>query len=90
MQVEVESIIRIIHEAKKPVMTIKPMASGRTTPYIGLTVNWNVLRAQDMITVGCINENEAHEVVEISFAALEKRLPDLEGRNSPSKTSIIK
>jgi hypothetical protein len=90
MQVEVESIIRIIHEAKKPVMTIKPMASGRTTPYIGLTFNWNVLRAQDMITVGCINEHEAHEVVEISFAALEKRLPDLEGRSSPSKTSIIK
>ena len=90
MQVEVESVIRIIHEAKKPVMTIKPMAAGRTTPYIGLTFNWNVLRAQDMITVGCINEHEVHEDVEISMAAFEKRLPDLEGRSSPAKTSIIK
>jgi hypothetical protein len=90
MQVEVESVIRIIHEAKKPVMTIKPMAAGRTTPYIGLTFNWNVLREQDMITVGCINENEVHEDVEISLAALEKRLPNLEGRSSPGKTSIIK
>ncbi|MDR2482783.1 MAG: hypothetical protein LBD08_04035 [Treponema sp.] len=90
MQVEVESVIRIIHEAKKPVMTIKPMAAGRATPYVGLTFNWNVLREQDMITVGCINEHEAHEDVEISLAALERRLPNLEGRSSPGKTSIIR
>ena len=90
MQVEVESVIRIIHDAKKPVMTIKPMAAGRTTPYVGLTFNWNVLRPQDMITVGCINEHEVHEDVEISLAAMEKRLPNLEGRGSPGKTSIIK
>jgi hypothetical protein len=90
MQVEVESVIRIIHEAKKPVLTIKPMAAGRTTPYVGLTFNWNVLRPQDMIAVGCISEHEAHEDVEISLAALEKRLPNVEGRSSPSKSSIIK
>ncbi|MDR0290233.1 MAG: hypothetical protein LBI06_04790 [Treponema sp.] len=90
MQVEIESVIKIIHEAKKPVMTIKPMAAGRTTPYVGLTFNWNVLRSQDMITVGCISEHEVHEDVEISFAALERRLPNLEGRSSPAMTSIIR
>jgi hypothetical protein len=90
MQIEIESVIRIIHEAKKPVMTIKPMAAGRTTPYVGLTFNWNIIRPIDMITVGCIHEPEVHEDVEISLAALEKRLPNLEGRSSPGKTSIIK
>ena len=90
MQVEIESVIKIIHDAKKPVMTIKPMAAGRVSPYVGLTFNWNVLRPQDMITVGCVNEHEVHEDVEISLAALERRLPDLEGRGSPSKTSIIR
>jgi hypothetical protein len=90
MQVEIESVIRVIHEAKKPVMTIKPMAAGRVTPYVGLTFNWNVLRPQDMVTVGCINEYEAHEDVEISLAALEHRLPNLQGRSSPAKQSIIK
>jgi hypothetical protein len=90
MQVEIESVIRIIHEAKKPVMTIKPMAAGRVSPYVGLTFNWNVLRPQDMITVGCISEHEAHENVELSLAALEKRLPNVEGRSSPGKTSIIR
>lgn len=90
MQIEVESIIQIIHAAKKPVMTIKPMAAGRVSPYVGLTFNWNVLRQQDMITVGCKTFHEAYEDIEISFAALEKRLPDLEGRSSPNKTDIIK
>ena len=90
MQIEVESVIKIIHEAKKPVMTIKPMAAGRVSPYVGLTFNWHVLRPQDMVTVGCVSEHEAHEDVEISLAALENRLPNVEGRSSPSKTSIIK
>lgn len=90
MQVEIESVIRIIHAAKKPVMTIKPMAAGRTTPYVGLTFNWNVLRQQDMITVGCVTADEAYEDIEISRAALEHRLPDLDGRSSPAKTSIIR
>ena len=90
MQIEVESIIRIIHGAKKPVMTIKPMAAGRVSPYVGLTFNWNVLRPCDMITVGVKTHWEAYEDIEISFAALEKRLPDLEGRSSPNKTDIIK
>jgi len=89
MQVEIEPIIKIIHEAKKPVMTIKPMAAGRVSPYVGLTFNWTVLRPQDMVTVGCINEYEAHENVEISLAALERRLPNLEGRSSPAKQSIL-
>jgi hypothetical protein len=90
MQIEIESVIRIIHEAKKPVMTIKPMAAGRTTPYVGLTFNWNVLREKDMITCGCLNKYEAEEDIEISFAALERRLPNLEGRSSPAKQSIIR
>ena len=84
MQVEVETIASTIHNAKKPVMTIKPMAAGRVTPYIGLTFNWNALRPQDMITVGCFSEKEVHEDVEISFAALEGRFPELEKRASPN------
>jgi hypothetical protein len=90
MQVEIESVIRIIHDAKKPVMTIKPMAAGRTTPYVGLTFNWNVLRPVDMITVGVLSKYEAEEDIEISLAALEHRLPNLEGRASPAKQSVIK
>lgn len=89
MQVEIESVARIINNAKKPVMTIKPMAAGRTTPYVGLTFNWNVIRDCDMITVGASSAAEALEDIEISMAALERRYPDLAARSSPVKQSIL-
>ena len=76
---------RIIHNAKHPVMTIKPMAAGRTAPFVGLTFNWNVIRPCDMITVGAGSPLEAEEDIEISLAALEHRMPVLEGRSSPAK-----
>lgn len=83
MQVEVETVARIIHNAKKPVMTIKPMAAGRVTPFVGLNFSWNTIRECDMVTVGAFSEEEVHEDAEISFAALERRLPELEKRSSP-------
>jgi hypothetical protein len=90
MQVEVEYIHKVIWSAKKPVITIKPMAAGRVSPFVGLTFSWHTLRPCDMITVGCMTPEEAAEDIEISLAALENRPPDLEGRNSPSKTDIMK
>lgn len=89
MQVEIESVARIIHNAKYPVMTIKPMAAGRCTPYVGLTFNWNVIRDCDMITVGAGSAVEAEEDIEISFAALERRFPNIEGRSSPAKNQDV-
>jgi len=89
MQVEIESVAKIIHNAKKPVMTIKPCAAGRVTPYVGLTFNWNAIREQDMIAIGCMNAQEAVEDIEISLAAFEHRFPDLHSRNSPLLTSIV-
>ena len=85
MQLEVEFIQKLIHHAKKPVMTIKPMAAGRLTPLVGLTFVWNTIRDCDMVTVGTMSKREAAEVVEYSLAALERRLPDVEGRSSPGK-----
>lgn len=90
MQVEIEYINSVIWAAKKPVMTIKPMAAGRVTPFVGLNFSFATIRPQDMVTVGCLSPEEAHEDVEIALAALEHRKPDLEGRNSPNKTSIMK
>ena len=89
MQVEVEAVAKIIRNAKKPVMTIKPFAAGRTMPFIGLNFNWNVLRPCDMITIGASTELEAREDIEYSFAALERRAPDVEGRGSPVNQEVL-
>lgn len=90
MQVEIEYIHKVIWNAKKPVMTIKSMAAGRCSPFVGLTFSYATLRPCDMVTVGCLTPEEAMEDLEIGMAAIERRPPDLEGRNSPNKTSIMK
>ncbi|HWT74173.1 MAG TPA: hypothetical protein VN258_05565 [Mobilitalea sp.] len=84
MQVEIETISSIIHNAKKPVMTIKPMAAGRVTPYVGLNFVWNTIRDCDMVTCGCYTPDEVYEDIEISLAAIERRFPDIEKRSSPN------
>jgi hypothetical protein len=84
MQVEVESVAKVIHNARKPVMTIKPMAAGRVTPYVGLNFVWNTIRPCDMVTVGCMTELEAEEDIEISMAAIERRFPGIGPRSSPA------
>lgn len=90
MQVEIESVAKIIHAAKKPVLTIKPCAAGRTTPYVGLNFCYNTIRPQDMVAIGCFNTNEALEDIEYARAAIERRIPDVSHRNSPLSTSVIK
>ena len=89
MQVEVEQVRGIIEKAKKPVMTIKSMAAGRVSPYVGLNFSFQTLRPCDMVTVGAFTPYEVHEDVEIAMAALEHRYPDLEGRSSPNKTVAL-
>jgi len=90
MQVEVEYIHKVIWDAKKPVITIKPLAAGRISPFVGLTFCWHTIRECDMVTVGCLSPEEAAEDIEISLAALNNRPPNLEGRSSPNKTEIMK
>ena len=89
MQVEVEAVNWVIQTAKKPVMTIKPMAAGRTTPFVGLNFSWATIRDCDMVTVGCFSEMEAAEDIEISRAALERRGVQLEKRSSPAQDQAV-
>ena len=89
MQIEVEFVHQIIWNAKKPVMTIKPMAAGRVTPFVGISFSYATLRPCDMVTVGCFTPEEAYEDIEVGLAALERRPPNLEGRSSPNKTAAM-
>lgn len=85
MQVEIEYVNKVIWNAKKPVMTIKPMAAGRCSPFVGLNFSYATIRPCDMVTVGCMTPDEAAEDIEIGMAAIERRHPDLEGRSSPAR-----
>ena len=89
MQIEVETIASIINNAKKPVMCIKSMAAGRCTPYVGLNFVWNTIRKKDMVTLGAFSAEEVHEDVEISYAALDRRFPDIEKRASANNEQVL-
>jgi hypothetical protein len=88
MQVEADWVMRIIHKAKKPVMTIKPLAAGRLLPVVGLAFVWSTIRDQDMVTIGCTTPAEAREVIEISLDLLNRRLPEQELQMTRSKESL--
>ena len=89
MQVEVESVNAVIWNAKKPVMTIKSMAAGRCTPFVGLTFSYSTIRPCDMVTLGAFTPNEVHEDVEIAMATLEHRRAMLGRRSSPAMTNLL-
>ncbi|HUT25771.1 MAG TPA: hypothetical protein VM492_15645 [Sumerlaeia bacterium] len=90
MHVEVDWVTRLIHGAKKPVMTIKPMAAGRLLPLVGLAFVWSTLRDRDMVTVGTMTPDEAREVIEISLGVLEQREAKVELQKTRSKASLEK
>jgi hypothetical protein len=88
MQVEIDWINNVIWNAKKPVMTIKPMAAGRVPPFVAFNFVWNTIREQDMVTVGTMSPREAEEVIELSMAILEGRRPEIAIRGTPAKGNL--
>jgi hypothetical protein len=90
MQVEVDWIANVIRNAKKPVMTIKPMAAGQLRPFQALTFVWNTIREQDMVTVGTMTPNEAEECIALSLNILERKNINIELQETRSKKSIKK
>lgn len=73
MQYEIEGVHHIIHNSRKPVITIKPMAAGRLTPFVGLNFVWATIREQDMVAVGTMTADEAREVIDLSLSILERQ-----------------
>ena len=89
MQIEVEGVNSVIWNAKKPVISIKSMAAGRVTPFVGLTFSYATLRDCDMVALGAFHADEVYEDVEIALAALEHRHPELGRRSSPVMTPLL-
>ena len=87
-RVETDWMERIINNAKKPVMTIKPLAAGAIRPQTGLAFVWNTIRDCDMVTIGAMSPYEAEEAIEISLACLESRAAEVELQVTRSKKGL--
>jgi hypothetical protein len=88
MQIEADWVMRIIQNAKKPVMTIKPLAAGRLLPPVGLAFVWNTIREQDLVVIGTTTPEEALECIEISMDFLSRRLSTYKLQKTRSKKSL--
>ena len=88
MQIEIDWVQRMIWWAKKPVITIKPLAAGRLPPLVGLGFAWSTIRDCDMVCIGTSSPDEAAEVVELSLSILERRVPRVELQKTRSKQSL--
>jgi hypothetical protein len=88
MQVEVDWVMKVIQEAKKPVMTIKPLAAGRILPPVGLAFVWATLRDCDMVAIGTTTPDEAREVAELSLGFLGRRAAAVPLQETRSKKSL--
>lgn len=88
MHVEADWTMRVIRNAKKPVMTIKPLAAGRLLPVVGLSFVWNTIRDQDLVTIGTTTPDEAREVIDLSLDLLHHRIPDTNLQTTRSKASL--
>jgi hypothetical protein len=87
-QVETDWLQRIFSQARKPVMTFKPLAAGRLLPPTGLNFVWNTLRDCDMVTIGTMSPYEAEEAIEISLSCLQRRSANVELQTTRSKLSF--
>jgi hypothetical protein len=88
MQIEIDWVQRMIWQAQKPVITIKPLAAGKLPPLVGLGFSWSTIRDCDMVCIGTSTPYEAAEVVELSLSILEHRVPDVELQKTRSKESL--
>ena len=88
MQVEADWVMRIIQNARKPVMTIKPLAAGRLLPVVGMSFVWSTLREQDMVTIGASTADEAKEIIDLSLDLLSRKAPDSALQTTRSKASL--
>ncbi|MCA9444826.1 MAG: hypothetical protein KC964_28830 [Candidatus Omnitrophica bacterium] len=88
MPLEVDWTQQIICRAKKPVLTIKPLAAGQIRPLQGLTFSWNAIRDQDMIAVGTMTPKEAEEVITLSWDILDRRQASIPLQETRSKASV--
>jgi len=88
MQIEVDWVAQVIRDAAKPVMTIKPMASGQIRPFQALNFVWNTLRDEDMVAVGTMSREEAKELIDLSLGILERRKAEVKLQETRSKASV--
>lgn len=87
-QVETDWVCRIINEAAKPVICVKPLGAARILPPTGLTFVYNTIKPNDTVCIGCMSVQEAEEDITITRQILERQAVNVELQETRSKHAL--
>jgi len=87
-QVETDWVCRIINQAAKPVICIKPLGAGRILPPTGLAFVYNTIKATDTVCIGCMSVQEAEEDIELTRQLLAGERAEVELQQTRSKRPL--
>ncbi len=86
--VETDWIGRVIREAKKPVLCIKPLGAGRLMPPTGLPFVFNSIKPSDVVCIGMTSPEEVEENVAIVEQTLAGQAASVELQYTRSKAAL--
>lgn len=87
-QVETDWVARVIREAKKPVIAIKPLGAGRILPPTGLSFVYRFIRPIDTVCIGMMSPEEAAEDIAIAEQILSREEIDVDLQRTRSKAIL--
>jgi len=85
MHVETDWAGRIIRNAKKPTLCIKPLGAGRIMPPTGLNFVYTNIKPIDTVAIGMMSVEEAAEDIDVARKILSGELGEAELQKTRSK-----
>ena len=90
MHIETDWCSKVVREAKKPVICIKPMASGRVMPSVGFRWTYENNKPSDVVAAGFMSVEEANEDIDICLEVLTGKKHTQELQVTRSKRALVK
>ncbi|NPV48978.1 MAG: hypothetical protein HPY69_18710 [Armatimonadetes bacterium] len=86
--VETDWVASIIRNAQKPVISIKPLASGRIMPPTGFPFVYENIKPVDTVAIGCLSPEEVEEDAKIVRNLLMGMEEEIELQKTRSKAAL--
>ena len=90
MPVETDWCARVVQQAERPVLCIKPLAAGRVLPPTGIKWTFDNCKPNDAVACGFMSVEEVNEDVDIALEVLTGTTREGELQVTRSKRSIMK
>lgn len=88
-QVETDWVQRVISHTPKTCLCIKPLGAGRIMPPTGFSFVYSTIKPNDIVAVGMLSEEEAHENIALCRDILAGQVAQAELQSTRSKAVLM-